>query len=120
MLHPHIIHITVIMYQYAIDVNGYCLPRMELRCVVAIIRHGDRTPKQKMKMVVTHEKLVMTYFLLFIFLKRFIQLFEKYDVKKKLQITLKSPGELQVWYKYHVTTTVSTDLYYVGSIRYSQ
>ena len=28
---------------------------MELRCVIAIIRHGDRTPKQKMKMVVTHE-----------------------------------------------------------------
>ena len=27
---------------------------MELRCVIAIIRHGDRTPKQKMKMVVTH------------------------------------------------------------------
>ena len=28
---------------------------MELRCVIAIIRHGDRTPKQKMKMVVTHK-----------------------------------------------------------------
>lgn len=26
----------------------------ELRCVVAVIRHGDRTPKQKMKMTVTH------------------------------------------------------------------
>ena len=25
----------------------------ELRCVVAIVRHGDRTPKQKMKMPVT-------------------------------------------------------------------
>lgn len=24
--------------------------RMELRCVIAIIRHGIRTPKQKMKM----------------------------------------------------------------------
>ncbi|XP_059496174.1 inositol hexakisphosphate and diphosphoinositol-pentakisphosphate kinase 1 [Stegostoma tigrinum] len=30
---------------------------MELRCVIAIIRHGDRTPKQKMKMEVMHPKM---------------------------------------------------------------
>ena len=33
--------------------------RLELRCVIAVVRHGDRTPKQKMKMVVTHERLVI-------------------------------------------------------------
>jgi hypothetical protein len=26
---------------------------LELRCVLAVIRHGDRTPKQKMKVTVT-------------------------------------------------------------------
>ncbi|URE18198.1 acid phosphatase [Musa troglodytarum] len=30
----------------------------ELRCVIAIIRHGDRTPKQKVKLKVTEEKLL--------------------------------------------------------------
>ena len=29
---------------------------MELRCVIAVIRHGDRTPKQKMKMEVKNKK----------------------------------------------------------------
>jgi inositol hexakisphosphate/diphosphoinositol-pentakisphosphate kinase len=28
-------------------------PAEELRCVLAVIRHGDRTPKQKMKMQVS-------------------------------------------------------------------
>lgn len=32
--------------------------RMELRCVIAVIRHGDRTPKQKMKMEVKNRKYV--------------------------------------------------------------
>jgi len=30
----------------------------ELRCVIAVIRHGDRTPKQKMKMKVTSERIL--------------------------------------------------------------
>ena len=29
----------------------------ELRCVLAIIRHGDRTPKQKIKMAVQQVKI---------------------------------------------------------------
>lgn len=36
----------------------FLLSRLELRCVIAVMRHGDRTPKQKMKMVVTHKRLV--------------------------------------------------------------
>ncbi|XP_033125295.1 inositol hexakisphosphate and diphosphoinositol-pentakisphosphate kinase 2-like isoform X2 [Anneissia japonica] len=54
---------------------------MELRCVIAVIRHGDRTPKQKMKMEVKHPK--------------FFQLFEKYDGMTKGKIKLKRPKQLQ-------------------------
>jgi hypothetical protein len=32
----------------------FVLPRMELRSVIAVIRHGERTPKQKMKLAVLH------------------------------------------------------------------
>lgn len=47
--------VLVIVYFCVIDA---CLvfERMELRCVLAVIRHGDRTPKQKMKMEVRHKK----------------------------------------------------------------
>ncbi|CAF0985676.1 unnamed protein product, partial [Didymodactylos carnosus] len=55
--------------------------RMELRCVIAVIRHGDRTPKQKMKMAVLHPL--------------FFQLFEKYKGHKTGQLKLKRPGQLQ-------------------------
>ncbi|CAF4265508.1 unnamed protein product, partial [Rotaria sp. Silwood2] len=55
--------------------------RMELRCVIAVIRHGDRTPKQKMKMVVLHSL--------------FFQLFEKYNGPKNGHLKLKHPGQLQ-------------------------
>ncbi|GAU99688.1 hypothetical protein RvY_10649 [Ramazzottius varieornatus] len=34
---------------------------MELRCVVAVMRHGDRTPKQKMKMEVSHPAFFAIY-----------------------------------------------------------
>ena len=29
----------------------------ELRCVLAVVRHGDRTPKQKMKMKITQARI---------------------------------------------------------------
>uniref|UniRef100_A0A0P4W694 Inositol hexakisphosphate and diphosphoinositol-pentakisphosphate kinase n=1 Tax=Scylla olivacea TaxID=85551 RepID=A0A0P4W694_SCYOL len=54
---------------------------MELRCVVAVIRHGDRTPKQKMKMEVRHPK--------------FFALFAKYDGYKDGHVKLKKPKQLQ-------------------------
>lgn len=40
---------------------------MELRCVVAVIRHGDRTPKQKMKVEVRHPKYVNLFYSLISF-----------------------------------------------------
>ncbi|XP_052606229.1 inositol hexakisphosphate and diphosphoinositol-pentakisphosphate kinase 2 isoform X13 [Peromyscus californicus insignis] len=54
---------------------------MELRCVIAVIRHGDRTPKQKMKMEVRHQK--------------FFDLFEKCDGYKSRKLKLKKPKQLQ-------------------------
>ncbi|XP_036779531.2 inositol hexakisphosphate and diphosphoinositol-pentakisphosphate kinase 1 isoform X11 [Manis pentadactyla] len=54
---------------------------MELRCVIAIIRHGDRTPKQKMKMEVTHP--------------RFFSLFERHGGYKTGKLKLKRPEQLQ-------------------------
>ncbi|XP_053664607.1 uncharacterized protein LOC128713762 [Anopheles marshallii] len=54
---------------------------MELRCVTAVIRHGDRTPKQKMKVEVRHQK--------------FFEIFEKYDGYRYGHIKLKRPKQLQ-------------------------
>ncbi|XP_019116695.1 inositol hexakisphosphate and diphosphoinositol-pentakisphosphate kinase 2 isoform X5 [Larimichthys crocea] len=54
---------------------------MELRCVIAIIRHGDRTPKQKMKMEVRHPL--------------FFELFDKYGGYKSGKLKLKKPKQLQ-------------------------
>ncbi|KAI6647990.1 Inositol hexakisphosphate and diphosphoinositol-pentakisphosphate kinase 1 isoform X12 [Oopsacas minuta] len=54
----------------------------ELRCVIAVMRHGDRNPKQKIKLVISHP--------------RFTELFSK-KVNKKNQdsIKLKKPKHLQ-------------------------
>lgn len=54
---------------------------MELRCVIGVMRHGDRTPKQKMKLEVRN--------------KLFLDLFEKYDGMKSGSLKLKRPSQLQ-------------------------
>uniref|UniRef100_A0A7N4NTK2 Inositol hexakisphosphate and diphosphoinositol-pentakisphosphate kinase n=1 Tax=Sarcophilus harrisii TaxID=9305 RepID=A0A7N4NTK2_SARHA len=80
---------------YVCDVNGFSFVKnsmkyyddcakilgMELRCVIAVIRHGDRTPKQKMKMEVRHQK--------------FFDLFENCDGYKTGKLKLKKPKQLQ-------------------------
>ncbi|KAI4320439.1 hypothetical protein MLD38_033920 [Melastoma candidum] len=54
----------------------------ELRCVIAIIHHGDRTPKQKVKLKVTEERL--------------LNLMPKYNGGKPIsEIKLKSAVQLQ-------------------------
>ncbi|KAK9799737.1 hypothetical protein WJX73_006464 [Symbiochloris irregularis] len=53
----------------------------ELRCVLTVVRHGDRTPKQKMKMTVTQEPL--------------LELMHRHLDAKGKQAKLKSPQELQ-------------------------
>lgn len=95
--------------------------RMELRCVIAIIRHGDRTPKQKMKMEVTHPRqegcpnldrqvfvremgmgqlpevlTVSPHTEAFPYFFRFFSLFEKHGGYKTGKLKLKRPEQLQV------------------------
>ena len=50
--------------------------------MIGIIRHGDRTPKQKMKMIVKHEK--------------FFELFKELKGFEKGHIKVKKPKQLQV------------------------
>ncbi|XP_028407924.1 inositol hexakisphosphate and diphosphoinositol-pentakisphosphate kinase 2-like, partial [Dendronephthya gigantea] len=54
---------------------------LELRCVMAVIRHGDRTPKQKMKMEVRNQM--------------FFDLFHKYGGTVEGKLKLKKPKQLQ-------------------------
>ncbi|KAL0037051.1 hypothetical protein WJX77_010637 [Trebouxia sp. C0004] len=53
----------------------------ELRCVLAVVRHGDRTPKQKMKMKITQAPM--------------LDLLHRHIDGKGKQAKLKSPNELQ-------------------------
>ena len=53
--------------------------KRELRCVLAVIRHGDRTPKQKVKVKVTHPLI--------------LKFFEGHDPKR--QVKFKSVKEMQ-------------------------
>ncbi len=52
-----------------------------MRCVVGVIRHGDRTPKQKLKLEVKHPM--------------FFEIFRKYDGFKNKNLKLKKPQQLQ-------------------------
>lgn len=57
---------------------------MELRCVVAVIRHGDRTPKQKMKMEIRHP----------VFFNVYAKFGGKFEAEER-EIKLKKPNQLQ-------------------------
>jgi hypothetical protein len=52
----------------------------ELRCVIAVIRHGDRTPKQKIKVVITHPS--------------YLSYYHKYSKGPKKDLKLKSKSGL--------------------------
>uniref|UniRef100_A0A8C8ZJ01 Inositol hexakisphosphate and diphosphoinositol-pentakisphosphate kinase n=1 Tax=Prolemur simus TaxID=1328070 RepID=A0A8C8ZJ01_PROSS len=62
---------------------------MELRCVIAVIRHGDRTPKQKMKMEVRHQK----FFDLF---ENFKFLLEVLDIARQLLMELGQNNDSEI------------------------
>lgn len=56
-------------------------PPPELRVLVALVRHGDRTPKQKLKMNVRNERMIV--------------FFNEAGLRSKPEIKLKRPRQLQ-------------------------
>ena len=59
--------------------------REELRCVLCVVRHGDRTPKQKLKIKITLAQAPL------------IDLVTKYGSgKKRKEAKLKSPQQLPI------------------------
>ncbi len=70
----------------------------ELRCIIAIIRHGDRTPKQKMKMVVTYPHILAYY--------------ERHSSKPgSVSVLLPSTIATSFWNNTHPDVTTTTTLY---------
>ncbi|CAB1319051.1 unnamed protein product, partial [Coregonus sp. 'balchen'] len=98
---------------YVCDVNGFSFVKnsmkyyddcakilgMELRCVIAVIRHGDRTPKQKMKMEVRHQRYMTPVHTVNVYRAtiklQFFDLFEKCGGYKNKKLKLKKPKQLQ-------------------------
>eukprot|EP00123_Amoebidium_parasiticum_P001100 comp12106_c0_seq1/m.6841 comp12106_c0_seq1/g.6841 ORF comp12106_c0_seq1/g.6841 comp12106_c0_seq1/m.6841 type:complete len:972 (-) comp12106_c0_seq1:73-2988(-) len=74
-----IIELTEVPMEVVEHTDEMAVDHLELRCVIGVFRHGDRTPKQKMKMVVTHDK--------------FLSFFKGQDQYKELKI--KKPQDLQ-------------------------
>uniref|UniRef100_A0A8C9VCV0 Inositol hexakisphosphate and diphosphoinositol-pentakisphosphate kinase n=1 Tax=Scleropages formosus TaxID=113540 RepID=A0A8C9VCV0_SCLFO len=72
-------------HSFVCDVNGFSFVKNSMKyyddCHMQLIRHGDRTPKQKMKMEVRNSM--------------FFDLFEKYGGYKTGKLKLKKPKQLQ-------------------------
>ena len=60
--------------------DGYKTERKELRCLFAVIRHGDRTPKEKVKVKVSHPKMLAMF-----------------DGREPKQIRLRSDAEISAF-----------------------
>lgn len=68
-------------HQKSVDPNDPAYHEEELRCVLAVIRHGDRTPKQKMKMHVCHPS--------------FLEFYEQKAGGKKKDLKIKGVADLE-------------------------